>query len=109
MNTDSGEISDNSPNWRVKEMNSWGAKCVLYSLGDSNDDTIDRINMTTLFNDISQIPSYDPLTTILSDNKGKVGIIGEMSLGKSVIYLGLLYGGKETGVTDEETKSSTLG
>lgn len=95
MNTDTGEDSDNSPNWRVKELNSWGARCVLFSLGDKDDDTIDRIDTKQLFNDISGITVYDPLTDILADDAGKVGLISEMTLGKSTIYLGLLYGGND--------------
>lgn len=95
MNTDSGTESDNSPNWRVKELNSWGAKCILFALGDNNEDTIDRTTLLTMFRDISGEASYNPLIDILDDGIGKSGIISELTLNKSSIYLGLLYGGND--------------
>lgn len=95
MNTDSGTESDNSPNWRVKELNSWGARCILFALGDDNDDTIDRTTLLTMFRDISGEASYNPLIDILDDGIGKSGIISELTLNKSSIYLGLLYGGND--------------
>ena len=95
MNTDSGAESDNSPNWRVKELNSWGARCILFSLGDNNENTINRTTLLTMFRDISDEILYNPLTDILDDGIGKSGIISELTLNKSSIYVGLLYGGND--------------
>lgn len=95
LNTDSGENSDNSPNWRVKSINSWGAKTAILALGTDNLDTKDREELKTLFQDITGITSYDPWDEIIADDEGKVGIISELTLNKSSIYLGLLYGGND--------------
>jgi hypothetical protein len=95
MNTDTGINSDNSPNWRVKELNSWGARCIILALDDSSVETIDRTTMLIMFRNISQELSYNPLTTILANGIGKSGIISELVLNKSSIYLGLLYGGND--------------
>ena len=95
MNTDSGKESDDSPNWRVSEMNSWGARCGLIVLGDSSEETIERKNLQNLFSELTGETTFDPLKDILPDNIGKSGIISELILNKSSIYLGLLYGGND--------------
>jgi hypothetical protein len=95
MNTDTGEESDNSPNWRVSEINSWGARCGLIVLGDSSEETIERKNLQNLFSELTGETTFDPLKDILPDNIGKSGIISELILNKSSIYLGLLYGGND--------------
>lgn len=95
MNTDTGKESDNSPNWRVSEMNSWGARCGLIVLGDSSEETIERKNLQNLFSELTGETTFDPIEDILPDNIGKSGIISELILNKSSIYLGLLYGGND--------------
>lgn len=95
MNTDTGKESDDSPNWRVSEMNSWGARCGLIVLGDSSEETIERKNLQNLFSELTGETTFDPLKDILPDNIGKSGIISELTLNKSSIYLGLLYGGND--------------
>ena len=95
MNTDSGAESKHSPNWRVSEINSWGARCVLFTLDDDSTETINRINLQNLFVDISGENTFNPLEDILDDNVGKSAIISELTLNKSSIYLGLLYGGND--------------
>ena len=95
MNTDTGENSDHSPNWRVKEVNSWGAKCGVLALGDSSVETIARVGLQNLFQDLTGETSFNPLEDILDDDLGKSGIISELTLNKSSIYLGLLYGGND--------------
>ncbi len=95
MNTDTGENSDNSPNWRVSEINSWGARCGLIVLGDSSEETIERKNLQNLFSELTGETTFDPIEDILPDNIGKSGIISELTLNKSSIYLGLLYGGND--------------
>ena len=95
MNTDSGKESDDSPNWRVKELNSWGAKCGLIVLGDSSEETIGRKNLQNLFSELTGETTFNPLEDVLNDGLGKSGIISELTLNKSSIYLGLLYGGND--------------
>lgn len=94
MNTDTGAKSDNSPNWRVKEVNSWGSRCAILSLGNNNINTIDRISLDDIFKDITGL-TFNPLTTILDNNDGNSVLISELNLNKSSIYLGLLYGGND--------------
>jgi hypothetical protein len=95
MNTDTGANSDDSPNWRVNEINSWGAKCGLIVLGDSSEETIERKNLQNLFSELTGETTFDPIENILPNNIGKSGIISELTLNKSSIYLGLLYGGND--------------
>lgn len=95
MNTDSGKESDDSPNWRVSEMNSWGARCGLIVLGDSSEETIERKNLQNLFSELTGETTFNPLEDVLDDGLGKSGIISELTLNKSSIYLGLLYGGND--------------
>jgi hypothetical protein len=94
MNTDSGEVSDDMPNFRIKELNSWGSRCILFSLNDDIVDTIDRTSLDNIFETLSG-HTFNPLTDIISNGEGKVGIISEFILNKSSIYLGLLYGGND--------------
>lgn len=95
MNTDSGANSDNSPNWRISELNSWGARSGVFVLGDNNENTINRTTLLTMFRNMSGENTYNPMTDILDNGIGKSGIISELVLNKSSIYLGLLYGGND--------------
>lgn len=95
LNTDSGEESRNSPNWRVKSVNSWGSRCAIFALDEDSELTKNRTELKTIFNNLSGITSYDPWDEIIPDNEGKVGVLSELTLNKSSIYLGLLYGGND--------------
>lgn len=94
LNTDTGENSDDSPNWRVKEVNSWGSKCAILALGGDNENTISRKTLDNIFLDVTGL-TFNPLTDILPNNDGNSVLISELTLNKSSIYLGLLYGGND--------------
>ena len=94
LNSDSGEESKNTPGFRMKEVNSWGARCGLIALGNSTVETIDRISLDQIFKDLSGL-TFNPLTDIVPNNDANVCMIGELFLNKSSIYMGLLYGGND--------------
>lgn len=94
MNTDTGEGSDGDPNFRVQELNSWGSRCILMSLGDSTTETIDRPPLDTIFRELSGL-TFNASTDIVPDNGANLGLIGELVLNKSSIYAGVIYGGND--------------